>query len=330
MTQMLKVKKQQNKEGELENYKGILDDVKSILENGKCRAYKAVDNIRVQTYWQIGERIVREELQHKERADYGKKQIDNLAKDLGIGKVNLHYMVRIYTIYPIIQTVSEQLSWSHLVELIYVESKDKRLFYEQQTIQNVWSVRVLRDQIRANLYERMQKEGKVVVVPQAKMVSFEDIFKDSYNFEFLNLADEHSEEDLKSAIMGKIEKFLQELGSDFFVGKREVPLLIGGQYFKIDLELFHAGLLCYVIVEIKTEPFRPAFVGQMNAYLNWYKENNWAEGQKRPIGLIICRTKESETVHYALGDLTKEIFVSEYKTKLPSEDEVKRALVKKR
>ncbi|MCK5043243.1 MAG: hypothetical protein KAR51_04405 [Candidatus Aenigmarchaeota archaeon] len=100
-------------ESELTGYNSLLADIDSILRQGLSKAYKAVDNLKVQTYWQIGERIVREELMHKERADYGKKIIENLAKDLGIGKVNLHYMVRFYTIYPILQTVSAQLNWSH-------------------------------------------------------------------------------------------------------------------------------------------------------------------------------------------------------------------------
>ncbi len=327
MTQTLKLKKQEIAERP-DNYEGIFKDVKSILEKAKYRAYKAIDNIRVQAYWQVGERIVREELQHKERADYGERLIENLAMDLGIGKVNLHYMIRVYTIYPIIQTVSEQLSWSHLVELIYIENKEMRQFYEQQTIRNAWSVRELREQIQSSLYERMQIEGKLAVIPKPRHMLPENIFKDSYNFDFLGLPDCHSEEDLKAALMSRIEKFIHELGSDFFVGMREVPILVGGQYYKVDLELFHAGLLCYIIIEIKTEPFKPAFVGQMNAYLNWYKENKWTEGQKHPVGLIICRTKDTETVHYALGDLKKDIFVSEYKTKLPSEEEIKNALVK--
>lgn len=310
------------------NYAEILNDVKSILENTKYRAYKAVDNLRVQAYWQIGGRIVREELQHKERADYGKRLIERLAGDLAMGKVNLHYMVRFYIAYPIIQTVSEQLSWSHLVELIHIENKEKRRFYEHQIIQNAWSVRELREQLLGNPYGRMETEGKLAVVPKPRQVLPENIFKDSYNFDFLGpLPGGHSEEDLKEALMDRIGKFIQELGSDFFVGKREVPLLIGGQYYRIDMELFHAALLCYVIVEIKTEPFKPAFVGQMNAYLNWYKENKWTGGQRCPIGLIICKTKNAETVHYALGDLKKDIFVSECKVKLPSEEEIKKALV---
>jgi hypothetical protein len=183
------VKKQElEKKGEegLDGYTEILQDIKSLLEKARYKAYKAVDNLRVQTYWQIGERIVRGELQHRERADYGERVIERLASDLDIAKRNLHNTVRFYRVYPIVQTVSAQLSWSHFVVLIYLNNKEERLFYEQQTIQNAWSVRELRR--------------------------------------------------------------------------------------------------------------------------------------------IICKTKDEETVHYALGDLKREIFVAEYKVKLPSEEEIKRYL----
>ncbi len=323
------VKKQEleKKRGKgLEGYTEILQDIKSLLEKAKYRAYKAVDNLRVQTHWQIGERIVRGELQHRERADYGERVIERLASDLDIAKRNLHNTVRFYRVYPIVQTVSAQLSWSHFVVLIYLNNKEERLFYEQQTIQNAWSVRELRRQIRSNLYERMEIKGEVVIAPITRMVEPEQVFKDTYNFDFLKLPEKYSEEDLKTALLNKLEKFLQELGSDFFIGRREVPVLIGGNWDKVDLELFHAGLLCYILVEIKTEQFKHAHVSQMYSYLNWYKEHKWQEGQRQPIGLIVCRTKDEETVHYALGDLKREIFVAEYKVKLPSEEEIKRRI----
>ncbi len=120
----------------------------------------------------------------------------------------------------------------------------------------------------------------------------------------------------------KLEKFIQELGPDFFIGRREVPILISGNYDKVDLELFHAGLLCYILVEIKTEQFQHKHVSQMYSYLNWYKQHKMQERQRPPIGLIICKTKDDETVHYALGDLKKEIFVAEYKTKLPPKEKI--------
>jgi len=249
MAQIQKLaKKEAEKKGEegLEGYTEILQDIKSLLEKARYKAYKAVDNLRVQTYWQIGERIVRGELQHRERADYGEQIIEKLASDLDIAKRNLHNTVRFCRVYPIVQTVSAQLSWSHFVVLIYLDNKKERQFYEQQTIQNAWSVRELRRQIRSNLYERMEIKGEVVIAPITRMVEPEQVFKDTYNFD---------------------------------------------------------------------------------SYLNWYKEHKWQEGQRQPIGLIICKTKDEETVHYALGDLKREIFVAEYKVKLPSEEEIKRYLL---
>jgi len=332
MMQIQKVVKKQEleKKGEegLEGYTEILQDIKSLLEKARYRAYKAVDNLRVQTYWQIGERVVRGELQHRERADYGERVIKKLASDLDIAKRNLHNTVRFYRVYPIVQTVSAQLSWSHFVVLIYLDNKKERQFYEQQAIQSAWSVRELRREIRSNLYERMKIKGEVVISPITKIVEPEQVFKDTYNFDFLKLPEKYSEEDLKTALLNKLEKFLQELGSDFFIGRREVPVLIGGNWDKVDLELFHAGLLCYILVEIKTEQFKHAHISQMYSYLNWYKEHKWQEGQRQPIGLIICETKDEETVHYALGDLKREIFVAEYTVKLPSEEEIKRRIMR--
>ena len=216
----------------LEGYTEILQDIKSLLEKAKYRAYKAVDNLRVQTYWQIGERIVRGELQHRERADYGERVIENLSIDLDIQRRDLYRMVQFYRVYPIVTSLMSQLSWTHYTVLITITDNEKRRFYEEHTIQNAWSVRELRKQIQANLFGRMKKKGEIIIAPTAKPIEPEQVFKDK-----------------------------------------------------------------------------------------------WQEGQRHPIGLIICRTKDEETVHYALGDLKREIFVAEYKVKLPSEEEIKRYLL---
>ena len=330
--QKLAKKEEAEKKGEegleLEGYTEILQDIKSLLEKARYKAYKAVDNLRVQTYWQIGERIVRGELQHRERADYGERVIENLSIDIDIQRRDIYRMVQFYRTYPIVTSLMSQLSWTHYTVLITITDNEKRRFYEAHTIQNTCSVRELRRQIRSNLYERMKIKGEVVIAPITEIVEPEQVFKDTYNFDFLKLPEKYSEEDLKTALLNKLEKFLQELGSDFFIGRREVPVLIGGNWDKVDLELFHAGLLCYILVEIKTEQFKHAHVSQMYSYLNWYKEHKWQEGQRPPIGLIICKTKDDETVHYALGDLKREIFVAEYKVKLPSEEEIKRRIMR--
>ncbi|MCK4734080.1 MAG: DUF1016 family protein [Methanophagales archaeon] len=97
--------------------------------------------------------------------------------------------------------MSAQLSWSHFVVLIYLNNKEERLFYEQQTIQNAWSVRELRRQIRSNLYGRMKIKGEMVIAPITEIVEPEQVFKDSYNFDFLKLPEKYSEEDLKTALL---------------------------------------------------------------------------------------------------------------------------------
>ena len=319
--------KKQIKAIKIEGYSSLLKDIKSILQKGLTKAYKAVDNIKVQTYWQVGERVVREELEHKDRADYGKKIIKNLSNDLKIDRRLFYRVVRFYRIYPIVVTVSPQLSWSHYEVLIGIKNKETRRFYENSSIRNSWSVRELKKMLKNKEHQKERKKGEIIINSQKQIPMAEEVFKDSYDFKFLDLKQGYKEENLKEELINKLGKFLQELGSEFFIGRREAPVLIGGNYDKVDLELFHSGLLCYILVEIKTEKFKHSHVSQMYSYLNWYKENKLQEGQRSPIGLIICKTKEEETVHYALGDLKKEIFVAQYKTKLPSEQEIKSKLI---
>ena len=309
------------KEG-LDNYNIVLNEIKFLLEKAKLQAYKSVDNLRVQTYWQIGERIAREEFRFKERADYGNRLIVKLSNDLGFEERLLYRMLQFYKTYPILSQVATELSWSHYIELLAVESNEERKIYEMLSIKNSFGRNQLREQIRNNAAKKFKKGEIIKLSPIATQLMPQDVFKSTYNFDFLELRNNFKEKDLKDELLNKFEDFIRELGQDFFVGRREVPVLISGNYDKVDLELFHAGLMCYVLVEVKIESFKHSHVSQMYSYLNWYKENRWLKGQKLPIGLIICKSKDEETVRYALGDLRKEIFVSDYKVKLPDEKEI--------
>jgi len=141
-----------NKAGKLERYDELLYDIKSLLERAKYAAYKTVDNIRVQTYWQIGERIAREEFQHKERAEYGKRAIEMLAKDLGFARRLMFEVVQFYKTYPIVHALRAQLSWTHYGALLRIKDKNKREFYENRIIKNAWNTRELEKQVKFNLY----------------------------------------------------------------------------------------------------------------------------------------------------------------------------------
>ena len=134
------------------NYQHLLGDIQSLIDKGKYKAYKAFDNILVQTNWQIGERIVREELKQKDRADYGKFLISNLALDLSIDRKELYKIVKFYRYYENVGSLIRQLSWTHYYQLINIENSKKRNFYEQKIILHSLSVRELRKQINTVIY----------------------------------------------------------------------------------------------------------------------------------------------------------------------------------
>ncbi len=314
----------------LEGYTEILQDIRSLLERAKYHAYKAVDNIRVQTYWQIGERIVRAELQYKERADYGEKLIERLAIDLGLSRRLMFEIVQFNRTYPIVQTVSAQLSWSHLVELIHIKDEKERMFYESCASQNSWSVRVLRQKKRSNLYYKMLKKRKLTVVKKIplKPALPDQVFKNTYNFDFLDLQKGYTEKQLEDAILSNTEKVLLEFGSDFSLAGRQKKIIIDNEIHTVDLEFYHRGIPCVVLVDLKIGKFKAEYIGQMNKYLNYYRENRRYKWEKNPIGLIICEYRGKEEVYYALGGLENRIFIVEYRTKLPSENEIAKRLRK--
>jgi len=311
-------------------YNEILRDIRSLLEKATYQAYKAVDNLRVQTYWQIGERIVRAELEHKERADYGENVIERLAIDLGFQKRDIYRMVQFYKIYPIVTSLMSQLSWTHYTVLITIDDEEKRQFYEIQTVQNSWSVRQLKKQIKGNLYQRTLKEKEITTTISFPLMPIlpEQVFKDTYNFDFLQLQNGHSEKQLEEGLLANVERLLLEFGSDFSLAGRQRRIMIDQEIHTIDLEFYHRGIPCIILVDLKIGKFKSEYVGQMNKYLNYYRENKKYSWERSPVGLIVCEYKGKEEVHYALGDLEDKIFVAEYKAKLPGEKELERGVRK--
>jgi len=311
------------------NYQHLLGDIKSLIDKGKYKAYKAFDNILVQTNWQIGERIVREELENKTRADYGKYLIDNLAHDLGMKRRELYKVVNFYKCYPIVPSLKAQLSWTHYKRLIEIQDKRKREFYVNQIILHSWSVRELQNQIRKGLYENMPKK-EIADTFKAKLpvVNPQEVFKNTYDFQFIEVGREEQEKDLENKILANAEEFLKELGNDFALVGRQVPIKIGKETHFIDLVLFHLGVPCFVLVEIKNREFQSKDTGQINEYIGYYRANKQYDYMKDTIGLIICREANHEKVVYALDGLQEKIFVAEYKVKLPSENVIKKAVKK--
>ena len=315
------------KEIEIEGYNHLLKDVKSILEKGLTKAYKAVDNIKVQTYWQIGERIVREELANKDRADYGRKITDDLSKDLKVDRRLFYRIIKFYRMYPIVVTVSPQLSWSHYEVLIGIENNDARKFYENNSIRNSWSVRGLRDRIKNREFESARKKGEITVKLPKHLPAPEDIFKESYNWNFISLEEQHTEKDLESALLSSIQNVLLEFGHGFAFLGRQQKLLINDKWHKVDLLFYHILLRCHIIVELKARALMQGDIEQVTKYLTYFREKK-AEGDRDPIALIICKSHDKIDVYYSAGKDKEDIFVAEYKTQLPSEQEIKSKLKK--
>jgi predicted nuclease of restriction endonuclease-like (RecB) superfamily len=311
-----------------DDYQGLLHELKGIIVKGQYQAYKAIDNIKVQTYWQIGERIIREELKNEDRAEYGKYLINQLSVDLGIEHKLLYRIVKFYRVYPIVVTLSRQLSWSHYVELIELSDDNERGFYENKIINNSWSVRELRNNIENHLYQKTddKEKEKILKTKLTAIVDLKKIFKPDYDFNFLEIAPSHLEKELEDRILLNIENFLKELGDDFMFLGRQVPILIDNEKHYIDLILYHRGIPCVVLADLKATKLDSRDIGQMNKYIGYYRHNRQYIYENDTIGLIICKEVGREEVIYALDGLEEKIFVSLYKTKLPSEEQIKRAV----
>ncbi|MHB8903578.1 MAG: PDDEXK nuclease domain-containing protein [Patescibacteria group bacterium] len=335
MEKVKKVKSEEKKETIVSNklvaqndYQNLLHELKSIIEKGKSNVYKAVDNNLVETRWQIGERIVREELKYQDRADYGEYLLKNLAIDLNTARPRLSEIIRFYKCYSIVRTLCEQLSWRHYVLLITIVNQKERKFYEQKIVANSWSVRELARQIKSHLYQKTDSKEieEMFKTKLPAIIDIKNIFKPDYDFNFLEIAPNHLETELEAKIVHNIDSFLKELGGDFSFLGRQVPILIDGEKHFIDLVLYHRGIPCIVLVDLKSDKLDSRDIGQMNKYIGYYRNNKQYVFEEDAIGLIICKEAGREEVVYALDGLEERIFVSIYKTKLPSEEKIKRVM----
>ncbi len=324
------------------DYKYLIQDIGSIFEEGKKKAYKSVNHILVQTYWEIGKRIVKFEQKGKFTSEYGSKILNKLSRGLscygkGFSKSNLTYMRLFYIKYPIGETVSHQLGWSHYFELLKVDYDLARSFYEQQCIKEKWSIRELKRQKNSMLFERialskdkkgvlrLSKQGEIIEIPQ-------DIIREPYVLEFLGIAEnyKYSEKELEQKIIDNLQMFILELGKGFTFVQRQFRMTINNRHFYADLVFYHRILKCFVIIDLKIGEIDHGDIGQMNMYLNYFKSEENTKNDNDPIGIILSAEKEHIAVQYALGGISNKLFVSKYQLYLPKkyelEQEIKRLL----
>ena len=329
-----------------DDYRRWLAELKQRVERTRLRAVTSVNRELVTLYWQIG----REILDRQQRQGWGAAVVDRLARDLkaafpdmrGFSPRNLKYMRSLAQAWPdaeFVQQPAAQLPWFHLCTLLdKVKDPEQRSWYAGKTLEHGWSRQVLTMQIETAAYTRagsaVTNFGETLPPPQSDLAR--DALKDPYIFDFLGLTEDAQERDIEQALTRHITRFLLELGAGFaFVG-RQYRLEVGGDEFFIDLLFYHLKLRCYVVVELKTTPFRPEYAGQLNFYLSAIDAQVKAEDDQPTIGLLLCKEKNRLVAEYALRGVAKPMGVAEYQllrqvpesleTTLPSIDQIEAEL----
>lgn len=220
------------------------------------------------------------------------------------------------------QNLLEKLSFSHITEIMTQDDPLARFFYETECIKGTWSVRELRRQISTNLYFRsgVSKDPKKLLAsikPETNSPAL--VIRQPFTFEFLGLQakDVISEGDLEDALITHLQDFLLELGKGFCFEARQKRMIIDDEYYFADLVFYNRLLHCNVIVELKNDEFRHEYLGQLNAYVSYYKENEMHECDNLPVGILLCTRKGKKMVEYAIAGMDNNLFVSTYMLQLP-------------
>ena len=309
----------------------LLGDLRTLVQSARQRLAIAANATYTVLCWQIGNRLLRDSLQGG-RAAYGKQILATVSQELtsefgpGFNYTALTRMARFaewMTDEHILASLSQTLSWSHVVELLPIKDTLARDFYAEMCRIERWDVRTLRQKIGSMLFQRTALSKRPTAVISAEIsklregqMSPDTVFRDPYMLDLLGLKGAYSERDLERAILREIEGVLLELGTGFAFVARQKRMSVGKDDFHLDLLFFHRHLRRLIAVELKLESFQPAHVGQMELYLRWLDKHERAPGEEAPIGLILCAAADAEQVELLQLD-AKSIRVSEYLTALP-------------
>lgn len=299
----------------------LLNELSQLVEQSQQQVIVQNNATLTLLFWQIGFRINETILQNK-RAEYGKQIVPTLSAQLetkygrSFTEKNVRRMLRFaeqFSDKQMVITLSQKLSWSHFIELLPIKNYDAMLFYANQVSNQLMSVRELRKQIEKKTFERTTIAN--VQIP-ASDYNLQYNFKDPYLLDFLNLGNAYLEKDLEQAILYELEKFILELGKGFTFVERQKRMIIDGEDFNLDLLFYHRKLKRLVAIELKLGKFQAKHKGQMELYLRWLDKYEKQEGEKTPIGLILCAESSREQIE--LLEMHKDgIIVAEYWTDLP-------------
>ena len=313
----------------------FISDIRTIILSARESAIRSVDTVRVQMYWELGERIFIEEQKGQDRAEYGAYLLQNIATEIekefgsGFSVRQLERARQFYRTYPIASAVRSQLNWYQYRLLIQIDDKDKREYYELEAANNNWTGRELERQINSGLYERLllSNDKKAVLEIACKEripESPTEIIKDPMVLEFLGLRPEatYYEKDLERALITNLQAFLLELGNGFSFVARQKRILLEDDEFFADLVFYNRLLRCFVVIELKTHKITHEDIGQLQMYVNYYDRNEKAPDENPTIGILLCADKNDTLVKYTLPENNNTIMASKYQLYLPTEKQL--------
>jgi len=311
-------------------------EISEWLKQARNTAFKAVNTVMVQTYWQIGKRIVEQEQDGQNRANYGDYLITNLSRYLsdtlgkGFSEANLKNIRQFYIVFPDFDQFATRcvanLTWTNIRLIMRLDNKAEREYYIEELSKQNWSSRLLERHIKTGYYRRLlsTQQKDVIVASYSEKYNPADFIKDPYITEFLNLSEDlkGKESLLEAALINNLQQFLLELGKGFSFVDRQMRISTETSHFYIDLVFYNYLLKCFVIIDLKTTKLTHADIGQMDMYVRMFDALKRGEDDNPTIGIILCAEKDETIVKYSILKENKQLFASKYKTVLPTEDEL--------
>lgn len=322
----------------------LIQDLRQIIEQARGHVAATANYAQTMMYWHIGERINREILGNQ-RAEYGKQIVSAVSTQLqaeygkkGFEPRSIWRMMQFAQEFPdeqIVATVSTQLSWSHVIEILPLKDNIQREFYLTLAASEKWKVRQLRKEIDGMLFERTAIASKPDELVKKELSTLRDdnvmspdlVFKSPYFLEFTGLKGMYSEKSLEDSLIAHLEQFIVELGNGFSFVARQKRMIIDGEDFYLDLLFYHRRLHRLIAIDLKLGSFKAQYKGQMELYLRWLEANEMEPGEETPLGLLLCTEGSEEQIELLQLDKSG-IKVAQYMTELPPRDVLMRQIQK--
>lgn len=316
----------------------FVNDIKRIVEQGRHAAYSTVNAVMIETYWHIGRRIVEQEQNGKERAEYGKYLIKALSAELtrsygrGWGVRNLQYFRAFYLTYSDIQIMQSRLhnlTWTHVLTTLRVDDPVAARWYLQTASQEMWSVRTLDRNISTQYFERHFKQPQILDHLENKVAPDKlEILKSPVMAEFLGFQQntDFTETDLEKGLILHIQEFIVELGRGFAFVARQQHIFTDAGDFYIDLVFYNYILKCFVLIDLKKGRITHQDVGQMDMYVRMYDDLKRTEGDNPTVGIVLCSETSKDIARYSVLHDSDQVFAAKYMPLMPTEEELRREI----